>query len=85
VIQFQSGAPHSGHLTGEMAPIEDEEQRSLAEYIVRRKVVLDFMEILLGTRHLNKHFKPLDKKPLDTISDRDIKSCLDKLADTPSE
>lgn len=29
------------------AAIEDAEQRSLAEYIVRRKVVLDFIEILL--------------------------------------
>jgi hypothetical protein len=38
-----------------------------------------------ATRHLNKHFKPLDKKPLDTIGDRDIKTQLDKLADTPSE
>ena len=29
------------------AAIEDAEQRSLAEYIVRRKVILDFIEILL--------------------------------------
>ncbi len=28
--------------------LEDAEQRSLAEYVVRRKVVLDFMDILLG-------------------------------------
>ena len=38
-----------------------------------------------ATRHLNKHFKPLDTKTLDAISDQDIKRQLDKLSATPSE
>ena len=37
----------SQKLSEASAAIEDAEQRSLAEYIVRRKVVLDFIEILL--------------------------------------
>lgn len=37
----------SAAITEAGAAIEDAEQRSLAEYIVRRKVVLDFIEILL--------------------------------------
>lgn len=40
-------AAFSAAITEAGAAIEDAEQRSLAEYIVRRKVVLDFIEILL--------------------------------------
>lgn len=42
-----NAAAFSAAITEAGAAIEDAEQRSLAEYIVRRKVVLDFIEILL--------------------------------------
>lgn len=38
-----------------------------------------------ATRHLDKHFKPLEKKTLETITDQDIKKQLDKLEGIPSE
>lgn len=42
-----NAAAFSAAITEAGAAIEDAEQRSLAEYVVRRKVVLDFIEILL--------------------------------------